>query len=184
MDIYSAPKDTIRTNSGLFINVFETDPDTIIIEDVAHALAHMPRFGAHLDEFYSVAQHSVYCFNLAIMHGLEYGLAALLHDASEAYILDMPTPIKRHLPDYQAVEHKLMMAIAKKFGFEFPLNPVIKEVDKEALDYEYKNMVNEDTKGLDPNFVIMTPKEAKAEFLAMFQLIQKYLAKQEVHEVD
>lgn len=171
MDLYSAPKNTIRTNSGLFINVFDTDPDTISIEDIAHALSMIPRFGGHLNRFYSVAQHSVLCFNLAIVYGPEHGLAALLHDASEAYLLDMPTPIKIGLPDYKATEYKLMEVIANKFGFEFPLNPVIKKVDAEALEIEYVNLVELDNYEFD----CMSHTDAKIEFLELFKLIQKQL---------
>lgn len=180
MDIYSAPKNTIRTNSGLFINVFDTDPETIVIEDIAHASAMIPRFGGHLDEFYSVAQHAVLCFYLALEYGMEYALDALLHDASEAFILDMPTPIKNNLPDYKAVEHKLMCVIAEKFGFTYPLNSVLKEIDARVLQIEWKNMVDEETKFTDPNFVCLSPKEAKAEFLNCFRLIQTFMKQLEI----
>lgn len=61
MDIHESPKGCIRTNSGLFINVFEPTKDVISIEDIAHALASIPRFGGHLNRHYSVAQHSVMC---------------------------------------------------------------------------------------------------------------------------
>ncbi len=169
--IYNAPANTIRTNSGLYINVFDTDPDTITIEDIAHALSMIPRFGGHLNRFYSVAQHSVLCFNLAIPYGFEYALAALLHDGSEAYILDMPTPIKQGLPDYKGTENKLMGVIAKKFGFEYPLNPVIKKVDAEALEIEWENLVIND----NDEFECLSHADAKKEFLDMFKLIQKRL---------
>lgn len=171
MDIYSAPKNSIRTNSGLYVNVFDTDPDTILIEDIAHALSMIPRFGGHLSRFYSVAQHSVLCFKLSISHGIEYGLSALLHDASEAYLLDMPTPIKNGLPDYKETEYKLMEVIAKKFGFEFPLNSVIKTVDAEALEIEWENLVIND----NYEFNCLSHTDAKIEFIEMFKLIQKEL---------
>jgi hypothetical protein len=168
--IYDAPAHTIRTNSGLFINVFETDPDTIAIEDMAHALSMMPRFGGHLNRFYSVCQHSIMCCNLAMGYGFEYALAGLLHDGSEAYLLDMPTPIKNRLPDYKSTEHRLMEVIAVKYGFEFPLNPVIKKVDAQALEIEWDNLVDSD----NPQFVCMTPAEAKEEFLRLFHMIMKF----------
>jgi hypothetical protein len=82
MNIFDAPENCIRTNSGLYINVFEPTPDMISIEDIAHALSFMPRFGGHLDKFYSVAQHSVYCSFM--VESIEDKKAALLHDASEA----------------------------------------------------------------------------------------------------
>lgn len=168
MDIYSAPKNCIRTNSGLFINVFDTDPDTITIEDIAHALSMIPRFGGHLNRFYSVAQHCVLCFNLAISYGTEYCLPALLHDASEAYLLDMPTPIKNNLPDYKTTEHKFMGVVANKFGFEYPLNPIIKKIDAEALQIEWDNLVVND----NHDFECLSHTHAKYEFIKIFELIQ------------
>lgn len=168
--IYSAPKDTIRTNSGLYINVFDTNPESITIEDIAHALSMIPRFGGHLNRFYSVCQHSIMCCNLAMGHGFEYALAGLLHDGSEAYLLDMPTPIKNRLPDYKSTEYRLMEVIAIKYGFEFPLNPIIKKVDAQALEIEWDNLVDND----NLEFVCMTSAEAKEEFLRLFHMIMKF----------
>lgn len=165
--IYSAPKDTIRTNSGLYINVFDTNPETINIEDIAHALSMIPRFGGHLNRFYSVCQHSIMCCNLAMDYGFEYAIAGLLHDGSEAYLLDMPTPIKNKLPDYKSTEHRLMEIIAIKYGFEFPLNPIIKKVDAQSLEIEWDNLVEND----NIKFVCMTSSDAKKEFLKLFHMI-------------
>ncbi len=68
--------DCIRTFSGQYVNVFAPDPDTILIEDIAHALSQQCRFGGHLPEFYSVAQHCVIC---ALAVPPEHALSALLH---------------------------------------------------------------------------------------------------------
>lgn len=160
--IYDSPKDCIRTNSGLFINVFEPHPDMISIEDIAHALSSIPRFGGHLNRHYSVAQHSVAAALAA--KTLEDRKAALLHDASEAYMLDMPTPIKSKLPDYKKYEDNLMRVIAEKFGFEYPLNPEIKRIDAELLQLEWENLVVYDNLEFD-----CLPKEdAKIAFLATY----------------
>jgi hypothetical protein len=139
MDIFDSPKDCIRTNSGIFMNVFETTDEMINIEDIAHALASLPRFGGHTDKQYSVAQHSVMCYTFA--KTLEDKKAALMHDASEAYLLDIPTPIKAKLPDYKGVEEKLMVAIAAKYGFEFPLSDNVHKIDREMLLLEWKLLV-------------------------------------------
>ena len=125
----------IRTVSGIYINVFEPKPEMICIEDIAHALSYQCRFGGHLPKFYSVAEHSLNCSYLIEDSNLK--LAALLHDASEAYLLDIPRPIKSGLTNYKEIEDSLMKVIAEKFGFEYPLHSKIKEIDEIMLQTEW-----------------------------------------------
>lgn len=132
--------DCIRTFSGQYVNVFDPDPDTILIEDIAHALSHQCRFGGHLPMYYSVAQHSVLC---AVSVPSEHALAALLHDASEAYMLDIPSPIKKRLPEYKKLEDNLMQVIAKKFEFQYPLHDEVKNADKILLVKEWQKLMIE-----------------------------------------
>lgn len=125
----------IRTVSGIYINVFDPKPEMISIEDIAHALSYQCRFGGHLPKFYSVAQHSLNCSYLTEEPKLK--LAALLHDASEAYLLDIPRPIKKGLSNYKEIEDRLMTLIADTFGFEWPLHESIKQVDETMLQLEW-----------------------------------------------
>jgi len=165
MDIHESPKGCIRTNSGLFINVFEPTKDVIAIEDIAHALASVPRFGGHLNRHYSVAQHSVMCMMKA--SSFEDKKAALMHDASEAYLGDIPTPIKARLPEYKECEHNLMLMIADKFGFEYPLNETVKEIDARMLQIEWENLVLDDTK----IFQCWDHAKAKKTFLEAYNVL-------------
>lgn len=126
--------DCIRTFTGKYVNVFDPTPDMICIEDIAHALSKQCRFGGHLPIFYSVAQHSVSC-SMGVEQ--EHKLAALLHDASEAYLLDMPSPIEHRLPIYKSLHKKLMQIIAVKFDFEYPLHEEVKRADRLALEVEW-----------------------------------------------
>lgn len=166
MKIEDAPKDCIRTNSGLYINVFETTPEMISIDDIAHGLAAQPRFAGHLDRHYSVAQHSIHSAERA---SPKNKLAALLHDASEAYMLDMPTPIKARMPEYKAYENKLMSVIALKFGFQFPFDPQIKVIDKVMVHLEWDMLMETN----DKSFKCLTAIQAKKEFLRMYYEICK-----------
>lgn len=155
----------IRTVSGIYMNVFDPTPEMICIEDIAHSLSMQCRFGGHLPRFYSVAQHSLYCSYLVDDEKLK--LAALLHDASEAYLLDIPKPIKGGLSNYKEIEDNLMRLIADKFGFEYPLHPDIKRADEQMLEAEWYHLML----GNDPHKLPTTDfAQTKKNFISMFNL--------------
>ena len=166
-NIDGAPAGSIRTNSGTFVNVFDTDPDSIKIEDIAHALSRLPRFGGHLNRHYSVAQHCVLCAEMAKTK--KDKKAALLHDASEAYLLDMPTPIKARMGEYKRYEDKLMTIIFKKYDLEWPLNDKLKKIDRKMLLIEWDNLAVTDNK----EFKCWSRNKAKKEFLKVFKQLYK-----------
>lgn len=155
---------SIRTFKGIYFDVFEPDYRLIDIEDIAHSLAMQCRFNGHIKEFYSVAQHSVWVAERVPQIHMK---AALLHDASEAYLADIPSPIKKHFTQYHVIEDLVMRAVAKRFDFEYPFADVIKEYDRKALVYEwnYKVIENIDTDNWDF-------KLAKAKFIECFNRIE------------
>jgi len=157
---------SIRTNSGQYVNVFEPNPDTLLIEDIAHALSNQPRFGGHLPRFYSVAQHLILCYMIA---NEDDKYDALNHDDSEAYLLDMPKPIKLEMPDYNRIEDHLMKVLAKKFQFKYPKSPEVEKVDHYLLEWEWNVIMLEKTDSGFPPINCMTPLEAKTEFLRIFE---------------
>lgn len=130
-------KNCIRTYSGIYMNVFEPTEEMVCLEDIAHALSNTCRFGGHTPKYYSVAQHSVFCAENTKGDKLE----ALLHDASEAYLTDMPKPIKQRLRNFKKLEDNLMFVIAKKFGFNYPLSRETKIVDELALKDEWEFVI-------------------------------------------
>lgn len=157
----------IRTVTGKFVNVFEPTPDMFCIEDIAHALSNQCRFGGHLPKFYSVAQHSILCAEYVKP---EHKLAALMHDASEAYLLDIPRPIKLKLVGYAEIEHNLMLCLSEVFGFEYPLHQDVKIADEIMLTREWNQLMIQ-----DGSFVIgetVTPAYQKWSFIKMFNTLK------------
>jgi hypothetical protein len=135
--LYDFPN-KIRTVTGKYIDLLDITPDDIDIEDIAYGLAHTARFAGQTRTFYSVLEHSI-AVSMEVPH--KFKLEALLHDASEAYIGDMPTPIKNRMPDYKYVESCIMDAVAKKFGISWPLSEVVKAADKKILEQEWDLIV-------------------------------------------
>jgi hypothetical protein len=157
----------IRTQSGIYVDVFDPKPEMFVVEDIAHALSMQCRFSGHLRRFFSVAQHSVM---VSFRVGDGKRLAALLHDASEAYLVDLPKPIKEELAEYKVVEDRVMAALAEKFGFPYPLDPEIKDIDKLMLEWEWHQLML----GQPPTLAMSeinpwTPEKAKDVFLAMYR---------------
>jgi hypothetical protein len=133
----------IRTFSRKWVNVFEPTLDMFVIEDIAHALSHQCRFGGHLHPFYSVAQHSILCARHADALKLDKKeqLTALMHDSSEAYLVDSPRPIKNKMPEYKVIEDNLMKFLAIKFKFNYPLSEDIHNIDNFLLQQEWNNIM-------------------------------------------
>lgn len=159
--------DSIRTFTGIYMNVFQPTEEMICIEDIAHALSLQCRFGGHLPEFYSVAQHSVLCSRLA---GEKIALQALMHDAAEAYLIDLPRPIKKKMDRYQEIEFKLMKLICKKFGLRFPLHPSVKRIDDQMLQLEWEELMLQ--KNTVESFRCWSPEYAKRSFLEEFETLK------------
>ena len=95
------------TYTGKMIDIKNPSKDAIDIIDIAHALSQICRAAGHFKHFYSVAQHSVNCLKEAQKRGYseKLALACLLHDAQEAYLCDIPTPLKLELDEYKKIEN-------------------------------------------------------------------------------
>ena len=116
----------LETIHGFIVDILNPDPFAIYLPDIAHGLSMQCRFGGHTARHYSVAEHSWWVSKLCAP---EYALQGLLHDATEAYLCDIPTPIKRLLPDYYTLEHRLWEVIADKFGVPVEMHESVKEAD-------------------------------------------------------
>jgi uncharacterized protein len=130
----------LETASGLHYHFLDPQPDEIDITDIAFALSNKARFSGHT-QFYSVAEHSI-----AVAKRLprRLQLAGLLHDAAEAYLGDVPSPLKACLPDYRKIEAINEAAIFKKFDIELvcPFDIfLVKQADLQALYNETSQLL-------------------------------------------
>ena len=129
---------TIQTQSGKIIDLLHPDPYLLNINDIAHALSHLCRFGGHTREFYSVANHSLL---VALNVPEEDAMAGLMHDATEAYCQDLVGPLKALLPDYRDIEAGLWEAIAWKYRLPEELPASVKQADKIVLVTEQRDLM-------------------------------------------
>lgn len=166
----------IETYTGKVFHFLSPALEEIDIEDIAHSLANECRFGGHTSEFYSVAEHSVL---VATLLPDDLALAGLLHDASEAYIRDIASPVKQYLSNYKDIETVIQDAVHHKFGVKF--SPEIKEADTLALKAEAQQLLpskGESWLHLYPTKTelwkqikvrCLEPKSAKRMFLQVFE---------------
>jgi 5'-deoxynucleotidase YfbR-like HD superfamily hydrolase len=160
---------SIRTFSGLYFNYLNPTTEMVKIEDIAHALSRIPRFLGHTEHPVPVAVH---CLAMAAtLHevGSPYALEALLHDAAEAYLCDIPKPLKTLLPDYQKLEEIVNRVIATKFKLMYPFRKSVRDQDKEMLELEWEINVL----GKKPAMMNLTPGEYKDKFLEYYELLKR-----------
>ena len=175
-----SPGPFLQTVSGRRVNPFDPDPSQLDPADIARALANVCRFGGHSRAFYSVAQHSVIVSELVEQRGgdAEDVFAALMHDATEAYLGDMPHPIKHRSPlgaAFKAAEDHLEAVIRERFGIKADV-PEIKRADRALLATERRAFSAEgwhwpELDGVEPLDLELTawsPDEAARAFAARF----------------
>lgn len=122
---------------GGFFDYANPELSQYTVEDIARGLSHTARFSGQTDRAYSVAQHSVLVSRVV---PAEHALAGLLHDAVEAFMADIPSPLKRMLPGYKELELRAEADLCKRFGVKFPLHPSIKEADIRVFLAERRDM--------------------------------------------
>lgn len=166
---------TILTYSGRYFPLTAPIARDIHIVDIAHALANVCRFAGHTREFYSVAQHSVLVSHLVPPAD---ALAALLHDASEAYVGDVTRPLKPLLDGYAAIEVRIMQAVLRAFGLPTEIPASVKHADLVALATEQRDLMPKHDDewavlaGIEPHPATIHPQSplaAEAAFLWRFR---------------
>lgn len=178
------PKPTclIQTFTGKLIDLMAIKPGDIRMADVAHALSVIPRWNGHTRRFYSVAQHSVHVSQLCCGEDKFWGL---MHDAAEAYMCDLPRPIKHlyGMNGYCDLEKQVLMAIAEEVGLPPVMPARIHDADNVALATEYRDLftVHHDLGLVLPDCSAdrlkpLGSNEAKALFISTYEDLHGYLA--------
>jgi hypothetical protein len=169
----------ILTSTGKRFDLFEPDADMIDPRDISHSLAHLCRFNGHTLEFYSVAQHS--CI-VAELVPEEYKLAALLHDATEAYLGDMTRPVKQWMPDYLGFEDILWASVCERFNLALDLPVCVRQADMIALATERRDLMQPEAAiwdclvGIEPMVETIRPWPAAEARLTYHQRLMDQLA--------
>lgn len=168
--------DWLQTYTGRRFYPLDPQPGEIDRLDIGHALSLLCRYGGHVDRFYSVAEHSVLMSRTLAPSGRTAALQALLHDATEAYIVDLPRPLKRLEPlaGYRSIESSVWAAIAQAFGVPVVLEAAVKEADNRILLTERdalmpraeRWMVDEDFAPLPVRIEAWRPELAEIEWQA------------------
>ena len=139
----------IQAVSGRRVNLPVPSPEQILIEDISWALSMKCRFNGQCKKFYSVAEHSI---RVSWLLPSNLALAGLLHDANEAYLPDIPRPVKELIPEYKQVENLMEDAINRKYGIELGIADmvIIKRADNVMLATEARDLMGDVTGwGLD-----------------------------------
>lgn len=165
-------KYSISTYDGQFFDFNHPERYDYDINTIAHALSNICRYGGHSSKFYSVAEHSVLVSRIVPER---LALCGLLHDASEAFVGDMPSPLKAMCQSYRTIEERVHKSIAEKFGLPYPFPPEIKLADKMVYKAERKQITSVDDEiwhvdmpAADVMVTGMSPKNAKAFFLSRY----------------
>lgn len=168
--------DFMQTYTGRKFWPLDPRADEVCIEDIAHALANICRFGGHAHRFYSVAHHSVLVSQACSPRDAMWGL---LHDAAEAYAGDVIRPIK-HASEagrrFQEIESRIIAAIAERFGLSPVIPESVKRADEIVLATECRDVMGGERAGKwrlsysasDNLITPWSPAESERAFLARF----------------
>ena len=174
----------IITYTGLHFTPTEPDPERFRIEDIAHALSLLCRGNGQVKQFYSVAEHCIYCAKEAERRGAErpVALACLLHDAGESYLSDVPGPFKQNLPEFIRAEEEMLDLIYRKFigrSLTAEEQKQVKEIDHACLQFDMTKLLGEPLEGIPipevfPEEYHVRPfEEVEKEYLEVYRRLSE-----------
>jgi len=144
-----------QTFTGRAFWPLDARAEEIDVRDIAHALACQNRFAGHTRIPYSVGEHSVRCAryvrdrfrarypHASLEHERQAVFAALLHDATEAYLVDLPRPVKVEMPDYRHAEARLAGVVEAWAGLPRGALEwaIVREADEALLATEKRDLL-------------------------------------------
>ena len=170
----------ITTYTGLHFYPTEPNPDGLRMEDIAHALSLLCRGNGQTTTFFSMGQHCLHCAREAQARGYSrrVALACLLHDASEAYLSDVPRPFKQSMPQYRVLENRLLDVIYTKF-LGAPLTDeeaaLVKQIDDDMLYFDLRLLLNEPSNESGPemksafSYDVLPFETVEREYLELYK---------------
>lgn len=175
--------DYITTYGGSHFFPTAPSPEDIQITDIAHALSLLCRGNGHVKTFFSVGQHCIHCALEAKARGYSKRVifACLLHDASEAYLSDVPSPFKKHLAKYQILEDNLLAIIYEKYlgsALTKQEQAQVKAVDEDMLYYDLLTLLKEPQDREAPlmysefSYEVLPFETVEQQYLAMFDALK------------
>lgn len=173
---------TSLTFLGKSYDFLDPKPDQINIHDIAHALSMTCRYNGHPLSFCSVAEHCVLVSYLVESYEPAYAFEGLMHDAAEAYVGDVITPLKSLLPDFQAIELLCEDAIEQKYHLALDWREKTKAADRLAYNIErhhlFPHLVEDHPEWQVPEqyktteLKCLSPDEARLLFLERYQQLK------------
>lgn len=163
--------DWMQTFTGVAYYPGDPRPEDIHILDIAHALSLLCRFGGHCNRFYSVAEHSILVSQVVPP---EHALQGLLHDATEAYCMDIPRPLKKQLSNYTEIEQLNWLAVAERFGLNPEIHTSVHEADNNVLLAEKLQLFDVDVKWSVPGTAADVVVIGMDPLTARYSFIQRY----------
>lgn len=165
----------IQTYTGKQFFPLNPRKQDIDIRDIARSLSYLCRFNGHCTSFYSVADH---CLRVSAILPDNFALWGLLHDAAEAYISDVPRPVKAFVPEFTELEEKILAVIAEVFSLPWPMPAEIRQADDRLLATEARDLVVRHpaswdliAQPLEGKIIPLSASKAEEQFLVRFQNI-------------
>ena len=183
------------TYTGRQLWASDPRPGDFMIEEIAHNLSLICRFAGSVAVAYPVSSHLVMVSDIVRNLGgtLEEQLQALLHDATESVISDIPAPLKRFLPQVKAAEQRIWRAMAKQFKIPAKMSPLVKQADRIALITERRDLFQpsehrwagyDAVQPIAARVRIMSAKAAEKSFLERYHHLRAKIAAKAAQDTD